>query len=417
MNFTALLVGALFITSVYAGDGPASPTLESIARSSLEQNIVHLGDKDYLTAGAHQFKSLWFRDFCYASRGLFAIHRADVVRNQLELFLQNRRTPDGLVPRVMDSMSPRERVSLNTVFQLLSDDRDLPIQLPLAAEYQDEHGTEAIDSNSLFLLTALDYVKNTSDAQWWKKNEPALIEVYQYYKTKMDPADGLIIQTQYADWQDSVTRNGQTFYTNLIYYVVSKQLSPMKEFGITPAHLGELKNAIYSKFFDEKSGLFKSIYREGETLPYLSLDGNLLAIDLGFVTADAAQQLYQHLKQSPLWGGAPQGTPGFNTWPNYPASWKSPSVRFARLEHYHDSLYWSWLIALSAKTAARMQDPDESKAILQKLTILAARDKAITEIYSRQLSLFQSWIYRSETPFSWGAGFVLDALQMRIPGE
>ncbi len=391
-------------------------SLDSVARASLARNIVRIGDQDFLTAGAHQFRSLWLRDFCFSSRGLFIIDRADVVRDQLALFLENRRPSDGLIPRVMDSTSPRVRVSLNTLFRLLSFERDLSIRSPLRAEYQDEHGTEAVDSNVLFLLTALDYVKRTGDIAWWEGHREALVQIYHFYDAKLDPADGLVVQSRYADWQDSVARDGKTFYTNLLYFVANERLAERdgSSFGVTSSRLSALRSSIMRRFFDDKAGLFLSLYREGQALPYVSLEGNLLAIDLGFVKATPAQLLYGHLRRSALWGASALDLPGFDTWPDYPDAWKSPAVRFARLAHYHDRIYWSWLMALSAKVAGQMGDRAESGRILETLSRLATRDQAITEVYSpdsAELPLFKSWIYRSETPFSWGSAFVLDALE------
>ncbi|MDR3606703.1 MAG: hypothetical protein P4M08_04895 [Oligoflexia bacterium] len=387
--------------------------LERIARESLQKNIHQLGERVYLSAGAHQFKSLWTRDFCWASRGLFALNRADVVRSHLEALIECLRPSDGLVPRVMDCMSPRLRVAQASFWSLFGVACEIPLRAPIAHEYQDEHGTEAIDSNILVLLTALDYLKNTGDTTWWNQRADEFTKIYRFYDTRRDPADGLIVQPKFSDWQDSVTRIGKAFYTNLLYYIVSARLVGVAGFDVSVDALRILRASILVKFFDSRHGIFRSLYQGEQASPYFSLDGNLLALDLGFFKTDEENAaLYEKLRKSPLWEGS-MGWPGANTFPDYPRSWRSFAVRLAGVGHYHDRIYWSWLIALSAKIAKTRNDLAEYERIVRKLAELAARDRAIVEVYAPKSSLppYRSWLYRSETPFSWGAAFVLDALR------
>ena len=235
-----------------------------------------------------------------------------------------------------------------------------------------------------------------------------------------DGSDGLIVQGSYSDWQDSVKRNGKTFYTNLLYYLVSKRLSAYPEFEITPYGLARLRASIEYRFFDKDSGIYRSIVSTDatgdQTYPQFSLDANLLAIDLGYfddnVRPDRAREVYTSLKGSPLWkGGADM--PGYATWPDYPCDWIYWMVKVSGLRHYHDDMYWSWLIALSAQIARRMGDVDESARIVARLTSLAERDRYIVEIYrpTKDLAPFKSRLYAAESPFSWGAAFVLDMVE------
>lgn len=75
----------LLTTPLFAAD------IAAIAKKSLETNIVRLDNGLFLSAGAHQFKSFWTRDFCFSSRGLLAINRGDVVKNHLTYLINNRR--------------------------------------------------------------------------------------------------------------------------------------------------------------------------------------------------------------------------------------------------------------------------------------------------------------------------------------
>src|SRR5690349_8047136 len=92
-----LLFCLLTVTAGVRADEGAR--LHAIAQASLQANVVTLESGPYLVAGQHQFRSLWTRDFCFASRGLLLLDRADVVRNHLTALALNRRLKDGLVPR------------------------------------------------------------------------------------------------------------------------------------------------------------------------------------------------------------------------------------------------------------------------------------------------------------------------------
>jgi hypothetical protein len=402
-------------------DGGFGPLYAS-ARRCLEGNVVTVGSRAVLVAGQHQFRSLWTRDFCFAARGLLALGRVDVVRDHVTLLLTHRRERDALIPRLMDSTVPGWwRVVRYFAKDLVS--RTLPwrgrgvatggrLREPLHPEYRSEHRVEAIDSNLLVFLTAVAYLERTSDTAWWDAHEPRLLEVLRHYERHRDPA-GLLRQGAFTDWQDSVRREGRTFYTNLLQW---RALSAALRFprlreglALNENGVAALRQKLHEVFFDADSGLYRSL----EGAPHISLDGNLLALDLGFAGGGAAEPraLFESLRAHPLWRGS-AGMPGFVTVPDYPHAWLAPHVKLGRIHRYHDQLYWSWLMALSAKVARAAGEHAEAERILARLDALARRDGTIHEVYAHSPALppFESWIYRSESHFSWGAGMLLDAL-------
>jgi glycogen debranching enzyme len=380
--------------------------LRAVAERSLAGNIIELDSGPVLRAGSRQFQALWTRDFCFGARGLAAIGRADVVRSHLALLLAHLREADGLVPKYFDSLSIYVRYFKLTLLGKTSE-----VQEPLTPGFKagiPPH--ESIDSNALVLLVADDYARRSGDRAWWDLHEPALVKAYRYYDPFLE--GGILRQGAFADWQDSVNRAGWTFYTNILYAAASERLLEREAFGISRAALAQQREAIRQRFFEPATGLYHSIAGE----PYVSLDGLLLAIDLGVFPAASqeARALYAALQAHPLWTGK-AGIPGFATFPNYPDAWVDPSVRWFGVRHYHDSVYWSWLLALSAKVAGTMGDDESRERILSRLEEAARRDGAICEIYhpDPELKPYRSRLYRPESPFSWGAGMILDALSAR----
>ena len=368
--------------------------LRKTAAESLTANIITLPSGSYLVAGQHQYKTLWTRDFCHSIRGLLKIGRADVVRSHLTKLVEQARPSDGLVPRVIDSIPVQVRVVLAALHFAP------PIQDPLYASYVDEHGSEAIDSNALVILGALDYVESTNDQVWWATHERQLIAIVKFYESRRR-ADGLIVQTPFSDWQDSVNRGGVTSYANLLYLRALTLLAQKAAFGINPADVAVLKSRIKTVFF--KDGLYHALENDA----HISLEANLLALKWDF----DGQSLYQTLKASALWQSK-SGVPGFATTPDYPYDWKNWPSKLVGVTGYHDEVTWSWLTALSGNVARHEADGHEALRIFLKLAKMAARDGVIGEIYDTDPTLapYRHWLYYSETPFSWGAANILEAL-------
>jgi hypothetical protein len=386
--------------------------LQATAERSLSTNIHAFGGKHYLSAGAQQFKGLWTRDFGWSTRGLIAMGRADVVKDQLELLLSNLRPGDHLLPRTLDSTDTKFRVALATAHQVLPFVPDsLGISNHLKPEFIDQYGQLAFDGNLMVVLAAKQYVDATGDTAFWDAHKGQLADALKFYDAHTQ--NGLLQQPPFSDWQDSVKREGASFYSNMVYQHVLESVGDDPAFPGAKAKAAALRTRIEETFKDPSTGLYRSM----ATGPQTSLDGNLLALDLGYVSPDstAGKALFASLQKSPLWTAA-QG-PGFTTWPPYEADQKSPIERFVGLGGYHDTLYWSWEMALAAKVAGRMGDVTDAKAIVGRLETMAARDGGIAEVYEPTAGLppKHTLLYKSEQPFSWGSAFVIDALHSLAP--
>ena len=388
---------------------PREPlTLTQRASASLQANIVEHPAGRYLSAGQHQFRSLWTRDFCWSVPGLLSINRPDVVRDHLRLLIESAHPTSGLVPRALDSMNPKMRVVRATLANAFGlDARQAAPKQNLVPEYHEQNGHPCIDGNLLTILATLTYVDATHDRDFLAKHEPTLRRILRFYDDRLD--EGLIVQPGFSDWQDSVRREGKTFYTNLLWSVTLSELAKRGLFGVTEQRALRTRDAVHATFLDPTIGLYRSL-SEG---PHVSMDGNLLAIDLGFLQGNAALALYEAMKRHPLWSAA-SGLPGVVTVPDYPSRDRNWTVRLVGLGHYHDRLAWSWITAMSAKVASRMGDQLEAERILDGLEQLIARDQTVAEIYEPRgrMKPWHRWLYQSERPFSWGAAVTLDAATM-----
>lgn len=374
----------------------------NIARTSLETNIAKLNKGLFLSAGSHQFKSFWTRDFCFSVRGLLAIDRYDVIKDHLSFLINNRRS-DNLVPLYVDSMSPVLRVISQVFFKTIRLKKlSLPMKENIKPYYLVNNTYEAIDSNLMVLYASILYFKKTNDQLWFKENLPSFELIFNFYKSKIH--EGLIKQNEHADWQDSARREGYTFFTNLLYFHMAREYQFLNEL-----ELANLKQKIIQTFFDEKSGVFLSMAGRDN----VSLEGNLWAIENDLLLTP--HTLYENLKRHPLYNES--FIPGFATYPSYTKDDTYIQVKIVGLQEYHGKIYWSWLIGYSAKIALLMKDFETFNKIYERLNISLKRDGTVYEIYENNSEMmpFRSFFYESESPFSWGASFILDMEKTKDP--
>lgn len=379
----------LFIIFIFVKVSAAEMNFENIAIRSLKANIVTLPQGEFLAAGAHQFGSLWTRDFCFSVPGLLILKKYSLVKNHLDYLISNRRS-DGLVPIYIDSINPMLRVVSSSLNQKIH----YKLTKKIKPYYKATGKHPTIDANILILKAAYEYYQASHDEEWWRANQNSFIEIYDYYKKFID--DGLISQGAYSDWQDSSKRIGKTFFTNLLYLDVSRSFH-----FLSSLELEALTKKIHETFYDKESGLYFSILGQ----PYISIDGILWALDKHLMPM--SDLLYENLKKHPLWNK--YKSPGFVTYPSYPTKWIAPHVKFSGLSEYHGNLSWSWLMAFSSIVAFKYGDIQESLKISKKLEQIILRDKNVSEIYfsNEEYLPFKTRLYQSEAPFSWGASFVV----------
>lgn len=367
-----------------------------IAEKSLRANIMTLPSGKFVTAGQNQFLTLWTRDFCHAVRGLIAIGEEDVAKNHLSYLLKNLRK-DGLVPRVVDNRAVQFRVAWQSFRKLCPVLPKLAFKEPLIPQYTDEHGSNAYDSNVLFILSVL-----MLDDAYFKANESSLKKVWHWYDDKFK--DGLIYQTPFADWQDTTKREGYTFLLNLFYFLAAKRLQNKGwEIKINLIHF---KTKIHETFF--KDGLY--ISQAGH--PQVSVEGNLFAIEANeFLSEDGKQSLWENLKMHSIISiDQAIGRCSYPDWPEADLAWH---IKFANLKRYHGSLSWSWLMGLGLKVSKIMKDEKMIATQLAHIERVLNRDGEVYEVYDPEKNFMPwgSWLIQSEHPFAWGSGYLVEGLK------
>lgn len=392
--------------------------LKKLANKTLELNTLNIGHEKYITAGCNQFKTLWTRDFCFSVPGLLTANHSQLVKDQLLLILSYKHK-EHFLPRGLDIVSPKWRVLAQTFPQVISQKiliRDYPqderlFQQQIRAEYHGEHGTIAFDSNILFVLAYLNYVEKNNNEEFLKVEQlQTLINFYQPYYIQ-----GFFRQPSFSDWQDSAKRKGIYSLFQILMVIVLRKMQDRYQLKFFNINVGDFERKIASVFFNFNSYLF---YQDEAQLQ-LGLDtySFIFQYQLFSLLIDL-NKFYRKLKQSPLWLAG--GLPGVPVFPQYAFREVSWVTKLVGLRHYHDKLYWGWLVAEACKISLMQKDIAEFQRIrdiFEKSHCQSTHLWEVYQAYDKFLIPYKNWAYTSEGPFTWTAAKWLEAMSYEINVE
>lgn len=307
-----------------------------------------------------------------------------------------------MLPRLLDSHSHFLRL-LRTTFGLKT-----PFKGELHANFISDHFVISIDSNSLVPWTAARLCRATQDQKWARKAWPKLEKSMLFYEPLL--REGLIHQPPFSDWKDTVgTRRGAVFFTQVLHWKALESMSELASLLGAPGESAVWKkkalafsSLLNEKFWDEKGGF----YRDSLHYPVFSSDGNLGAIVWGLAFREQGLTILESLERLKL------NTPwGPRSSQRYPYRQKGWLARLALVHGYQDDYVWLWQSALLLQAYHRLGLEEERNALLQALGERVLAEGEIGEVYRPEDGgQARTWLYRSEAPFSWSSGMLLEAL-------
>jgi GH15 family glucan-1,4-alpha-glucosidase len=372
-------------------------------RSAIEMRwLTNHKTREILHAGYRNFRESWARDFSFASYGLLAINEFKVVKDTLEAFFDHQ-TPEGQFPVKLHSIGMVTRW-MHSLFE-----REQPTEIPMRPKYLSGHGTISLDGQCLMVITAIHFSRKTEDLKFLKIHWETLANAISWSERSVrDIKSGLLTQGAFADWADSINRNGRVLYTNVVYW---KALHEMAE----AAKLLELTDEI--SLYTKKEQLVASAIQENlwrpalgyyatsDTLDLLSSSGNLLAIAWGLATNEQANSIMDAL----ILNGMADPVPTKVVYPSYPLHLIALENRLGGVANYHTNAAWLWIGAWHVIALARSGRLEEAHAILSRIAEVIVRDQQVHEVYGPNGKPLSSFWYKSESPLSWNAGMVVYA--------
>lgn len=407
-----------------------------LLESGLKANIITVPAVDHssrerqcVVAGSLQFRSLWARDFSMAVPGLLKLGHVQPVRDTLELFFANARREDGLLPRLIDSMSYQQRVVLGLL------GIRMPLEPDLKPSYVSENGVVSIDGNLLLISAAWNYARMTGDKEFARRYLESARKLLtwimtNHIETQFDATDNELApfappasilmrdQPPYSDWADSIDRSGSVAMTQVLLIRALRDLSQWEqslELSETALRHRQFARAavtgLYQNFWNASGYLMNT-----STDSRLSADANWAAVAWGIVDGAHATAIVTALEQSQ---DLVQPIPGRALHGEYSPSEKSAYARAIGLSAYHDQDIWLWLTALAIQSYERIGRTDRAEAIRDTVAQLILEFNGVHEIYEdvpnpapahAALRPVVVFAYHAEFPFTWSSAMLADAM-------
>jgi len=370
--------------------------------------------KEILHAGYRNFRESWARDFGFASYGLLALGKHDIVRQTLEAFFWHQ-TAAGQLPVKLHSLDFVTRYFHSFL------GREQSTEGVLKPKYLSGHGAPSLDGQAMLVISALTYARETKNLEFLKALWNSLVAAMRWLeKHKGGPDENLLYQQSFADWADSVARRGHVHYTNVVYWKALMEMSDAAAGLDMLAHseyyrqkAEAVASAVHQGFWDQDLGYFVT----SRSLSHLSSDGNLLAIAWGLAAPEQAKRILGTMEQT----GMAFPVPTRVTSSNYPRELIAIENVIGGMPHYHTEAAWIWLGAWHVIAEARCGDLVQAKKLLSRIAQVIVRDKQVNEVYGKNGEPMSSLWYKPEAPLTWNAGMFIyackcfDEISMSLP--
>jgi len=390
----------------------AQAIAEANLQSGIEKRQLSTGaERLVLCAGRRNFREPWARDFGFAGFGLADINQLQAMRETLEVFLAHQHA-SGQFPVKIHSTSVLDRY-LHSLFG-----REQPTRAALKPKYTTAHNTISLDGNALLVVAFLNYVNHANDGSFAKIYWPALKKAVSWIEGHALESDGLLHQAPFADWADSVARQGKILYPNVVYWKALHDLSKAAPRYGQPgdaeyfaARADQIKQAINEHFWRDELGY----YVTSQQFEILSSAGNLLAVAWGLASPEQSHAILDSIAAFEMANPVPTQV----THRPYPAEFIAIENRLGGIGHYHTSAAWLWLGGWHIIALTRVGRMQEAETLLERIAYVIARDGAVHEVYDSGGHYLSTFWYTSEAPLTWSAGMVTHAFhkfqRRRIP--
>ncbi len=372
-------------------------------RSAIEvRRFGNRKTREILHAGYRNFRESWARDFSFASFGLLALKEFKVVKDTLEAFLDHQ-TPEGQFPVKLHSMGMVTRF----MHSLLG--REQPTEIPMRPKYISGHGTISLDGQCLMVIAAIHYSFQAEDHEFLKTHWESLVNAISWAeRSVLEGTDGLLSQAAFADWADSIARNGRVLYTNVTYWKALQEMAEAaRHFGLND------QISFYSKKAEQVAQAIQAhlwrpalgYYAASDSLDQLTSSGNLLAVAWGLASTEQANFIMDAI----IVNGMASPVPTKVAYPSYPPNLIALENRLGGVANYHTDAAWLWIGAWHVVALARNGRVEESHGILSRIAEVIVDDQQVHEVYGPNGRPLSSFWYKSESPLSWNAGMVVYA--------
>jgi len=355
---------------------PAIEKAYEIAAESLRQCYSDFG----ILAGKRHFDDYWARDCFFGCLGALKLKDYYIVKKSFELFLKYQKD-DGQLPMRIGQYDVN--------FKFIG----IRIRAEILPRYgDDKNNSKTTDPNSLFIISLHEYLKKTQDYPFFEENYKKIKAAIDWNFSQDSDNDLLIEEKPYANWMDSIKKQGKVLYTNICHWKAVESFSKMahkedaEKYSIMS---GKIKDRINELFWN--GNYFVDWVKENVKYDYFSSDGNLLAVYFGFVTRMQKKKILAGLNKF-----KENSILIETSYPFYSKKFVSLRLKLVGMGDYHNGLYWLWLSCL----ASCIENKKTRADILNKIASILVKEGVVVEVYDRKLRPLKRLLYQGEKPFA-----------------
>jgi glycogen debranching enzyme len=352
-------------------------------------------------AGRKHFDDYWARDSFFASLGAIQLKDYEIVKKNLELFLKHTRK-DGQVPLRIGEYNILAKFFRES-FGLREKNKTLKPRY-----FNDRNKNFPIDVNSLLLVAAYYYIKNSGDKEFANNYYDKLKKVLKRNLDLDKDHDFLLKNMAASSWDDSLKITGESIYTNVCncaalrsFWKISSVLKKKNSEKYKKMYL-KAKNKINEKFWNGK--YYDNFILGKKRIDIFSTAGNLLAIHLHVADKEKAFFIENKIEQSEI----NKFVPSLTNYPKYPSKFVYFPFYFTGTYDYHNmGMCWLWLGCEDVIVKYKLGMKQKAFDLLEKISTTIVKHNGVYEVYEKNGFPVDRFFYRSEVPFAWSASLFI----------
>lgn len=364
---------------------------KKIAEADLKINYGELG----IYAGPQKHKQYWARDGFIASFGSCVRKDFNHVKKNLELFKKYQRG-DGHIPARVE-----ENFHALTVLDI-----GIKRSKPKALHRQTQPwASEVVDSNPWYIISTCNYIEESGDTLWLKRNKGSLKKAADWLVHRLDNKT-LVTEGFIGNWSDAIFKSGNVLYTNVLTWKALDWLGSLLKGELGRDYLRkakEIREAIQDNFWDEKKGYFIDwISKRSRKYKHFASDGNLLAVFFDLAAEDQAKRIFKFIDTHNL-----NRVPVQTIYPKL--IWWNSLLNKLIFPMYRPTNTFTWWGCVSAVSRLKINDFEgslEDIIAISKIILDHGYCPEVVRPNGKEVSLFY---WESEKQIAWTAGMFIYA--------
>lgn len=343
----------------------------------------------------------WSWDSFFASFGALEIGDKQIVRKNLELYLNYQNSRGNIPKRIANPLYAFKYIKLP-----ISENPSK--QKPsFASPY---YIGPSISQCPILIICFHQFIKKTHDISFLKKNYGKLKKIILFLENSRYKS-GLLRESVGGGWAESVLKRGAITYTNMCYF---RSIVCMKDMAIKlnkkndarnfDVESVKIKKAIDEKLWEGSKGGFFSDWYGLSRHHHFNADGNLLALWWSIASTKQTKKIDKKINELLAESDPPiqQTSERYFFWRIFFTN------QLSGLKNYHTRFSWLWLGCLAALAKKQIGKEERGRKIIKEIADKIVEYNSVHEIYfnKKPVDLF---FYKSEKPWAWAAGLFIYA--------